>query len=391
MLVLKREILFSHPIKIQSVNNRDMYKMKKTAAIAVKNTHLTKYLFTGPGTGMMLSIIFVLFLSCTALAEDSTSGTPAKDKGNPEKSAVVKDAGKKSGTVTPKDAPAKASKTAQKKTAPKEAAAAVSPKDSPTQKPAAQQDDRIIARINGTPIHEWELALAEAEIGSELARIPAVERRAVLVRYIMDTQLLADAAKKEKLDTQPDFARRKQYLHRRALRDAYFQKHVREAVTVKDAQRIYDKQIGSRKPKIEVRASHILVKTEKEARAIIKELAAGKDFAKLAEEKSTGPSKVSGGDLGYFTKGRMVKPFSDAAFALKKGDISQPVRTKYGWHVIKLTDKRERPNIPFEVVKDRILAPLMQQKSSDVVDELRKGSKVELLDAEIKKNFESAN
>lgn len=254
----------------------------------------------------------------------------------------------------------------------------------------AKEEHKIVAKINGKPIWTWELALAEAELGSELSRIPAVERRAVLVRYLMDTQLMADEASKEKMESAPGFELRKKYLLRRALRDAYFKKYVKEAVTEADARKIYDKQIGSRKSEIEVRASHILVKTRKKAEDILKQIANGGDFAKLAAKHSIGPSKASGGDLGYFTKGRMVKAFADTAFALKKGDVSQPVQTRFGWHVIKVADKRERPKIPFEVVKDRIISPLVQQKSSDVIDTLRKNSKVELIDPEVAKHFEDA-
>lgn len=89
----------------------------------------------------------------------------------------------------------------------------------------------------------------------------------------------------------------------------------------------------------EIRASHILVKTEEEAKKLYDEIQNGKDFAKAAEEVSLCPSGQNGGDLGFFGKGMMVKPFEDAAFALEIGEISQPVETQFGWHLIKLTDK----------------------------------------------------
>ena len=87
-----------------------------------------------------------------------------------------------------------------------------------------------------------------------------------------------------------------------------------------------------------IRASHILVKTEDEAKKILEEIKNGADFAELAKEHSLCPSKRDGGDLNFFGKGMMVKPFEDAAFALKKGEISEPVETQFGWHLIKLTD-----------------------------------------------------
>ena len=89
----------------------------------------------------------------------------------------------------------------------------------------------------------------------------------------------------------------------------------------------------------EVRASHILVKTEEEAKNLYDEIKNGASFAKLAEEKSLCPSGQNGGDLGFFGKGMMVKPFEDAAFRLNVGELSQPVQTQFGWHLIQLTDK----------------------------------------------------
>ncbi len=89
----------------------------------------------------------------------------------------------------------------------------------------------------------------------------------------------------------------------------------------------------------EIRASHILVKTEDEAKKLYDEIQNGKDFAQIAQEVSLCPSGQNGGDLGFFGKGMMVKPFEDAAFSLEIGEISQPVETQFGWHLIKLTDK----------------------------------------------------
>lgn len=89
----------------------------------------------------------------------------------------------------------------------------------------------------------------------------------------------------------------------------------------------------------EVKASHILVKTEQEAMDLYNEIKNGKSFAEIAEEKSLCPSGQNGGDLGFFGKGMMVKPFEDAAFTLEVGELSKPVQTQFGWHLIQVTDK----------------------------------------------------
>jgi len=90
----------------------------------------------------------------------------------------------------------------------------------------------------------------------------------------------------------------------------------------------------------EIRASHILVKTENDAKVLLQRIQKGESFAKLAEEFSMDPSKRRGGDLGYFGRGRMVRQFENAAFELEKGQVSQPVKTEFGWHLIKVTDRR---------------------------------------------------
>lgn len=129
--------------------------------------------------------------------------------------------------------------------------------------------------------------------------------------------------------------------------------------------------------KPEVKASHILVKEEKLAKDIAKRAKKGEDFAKLAEKYSEDPSnKTRGGDLGWFSADRMVPPFSEAAFKLKKGEISEPVKTQFGWHVIKLDDRRESQ--PFDDVKERVKADLTRTVRTDFINELKSGAKIEI-------------
>ena len=244
---------------------------------------------------------------------------------------------------------------------------------------SAYAENKVIAKVDGVEITETDLKSAELEIGAELANIPKPQQRLVLLEFLIENQLLSQAAKKEKIDTQPDFQKRLAYYRKRAMRDIYFDKHVRKAVTDAEAKKIYDQEI-KQIPKEEIRASHILVETEKEAKDILATLKKGGDFAKLAKEKSKGPSKTNGGDLNFFTKGRMVPAFEKAAFALKKDELSEPVKTQFGWHIIKLTDKRDRQLPKFEQVKDRLLQRLVQQKAQTTVRSLRAAAKIEVLD-----------
>ncbi len=245
-----------------------------------------------------------------------------------------------------------------------------------------------VARVNGSDITEAELAFAEAEVGAEIAGLPVESRRRVLVEYLVEAHLFADEAGKSKLGSGKDYEDRLSYYKLRALRDTFYEKKVREAVTEAQAKAAYDEQIAKLKPEPEVRARHILVKTEQEAKDLIAELKGGADFTELAKKSVDGPSSNTGGDLGYFSRGQMVKAFEDAAFALEPGQISGPVQSDYGWHVIKVEDKRTRPVPSFDEVKDQIMASLIQTQLRDVVQKLRGSATVEIVDPELKKAIE---
>ncbi|MEJ2124877.1 MAG: peptidylprolyl isomerase [Alphaproteobacteria bacterium] len=254
--------------------------------------------------------------------------------------------------------------------------------------PALAAPDTVVAKVNGTPITEAEMTYAEAEIGQELAGVPKENRRRVLVEYLTEAHLMATAAEKAKLDKGDDFADRMKYHKLRALRDAYFEKKIREAVTEKEAKAIYDEKVKSLPVQKEVRARHILVKTEEEAKKIAKEIKGGADFGKMAQKHSKDHGGQGGGDLGYFTRGQMVKEFEEAAFKLAKGKISDPVKTDFGWHLIKVEDKRDRKPPTFKEVESQIKASLVQSKLQTSVMEMRKSAKIEMVDADLKKAIE---
>lgn len=260
---------------------------------------------------------------------------------------------------------------------------------------AQAQDDadadanKVVARVDGTPITEAQLELARDELGSDLAQLPEASQRELILQYVVELTLLADAARKGGLDQSDQYSQLSRYYELRALRDVFFQQEIRENVTDEAAQKLYDERIGSTEPEPEIRARHILVKTEDEAKAIIQKLADGEDFAELAKAESTGPSSANGGDLGFFSKEQMVAPFAEAAFALKKGEISQPVKTRFGWHVIKLEDTRDREPPKFDEVKDRLKGALVRQMLQERMASLRDAANVEILDESLKKSEES--
>ena len=250
-------------------------------------------------------------------------------------------------------------------------------------------EDKIVAKVNGKPITEVDMTLAEAEIGSELGQLPPAARRRILAEFLIENQLFADVAEGQKLAAGATLEERVAYWRRRALRDLFFDASVRAAVRDADARAVYDKQVGAVKAPEEVRARHILVKEKEKAREIAEKIKHGTDFEALAKEFSLDPgSKDRGGDLGYFVKGQMVPPFEAAVFALKAGEVSEPIETQFGWHIIKLEDKRQRPPPPFEAVKERIVNQMILEKAQAAVTDLRGKAKIEFVDADIRKMIE---
>ena len=248
----------------------------------------------------------------------------------------------------------------------------------------AQETGKVIAKVNGAPITEQDLAFAEREIGANLDQAkltnPA-QRRKVLIEFLIENQLLAEAAIKNKLGDGAGFESRMAYWKRRALREAYFDKSIQSLITDAEAKAFYDSQAKTARSGPQIRARHILVKTENKANEIFELIAHDGDFVELAKKHSTGPSAPQGGDLGYFGKGQMVPEFQKAAFALKVGEVSHPVKTKFGWHIIKVEGRRDSSMPPYPQLKPRIVEHLARQKTRQITTQMRKGAKVEYLDA----------
>jgi peptidyl-prolyl cis-trans isomerase C len=254
---------------------------------------------------------------------------------------------------------------------------------------SAAEPNAAVAKVNGQEITQGELKFAEAEIGTELASVPAESRRRVLVEYLIEAHLMAQLAEKADLGKSADFESRMKYYRMRALRDAFFENKVRDSVGEAAAKQLYEDRVKTIPSQQEVRARHILVKTEDEAKKVAKEIAGGADFAESAKKYSQDSGGEGGGDLGYFTKGQMVKAFEDAAFALEKGKVSAPVQSEFGWHLIKVEDKRDRQPPTFDEVKDQITASLIQAKLQSTVQEMREQAKIEIVDPEVKKAMDA--
>jgi len=262
------------------------------------------------------------------------------------------------------------------------------------QAPVRAQDgaDAVVAKVGDVEIHQSELDLAVANLDPQLAQLPDDQKKVAALSAAIDVKLLAKDAAAEKLDQTPEFKKRMQYLADRELHNAYFKKHVVDTVTDAEVKARYDKEVAALPKQEEVHARHILVKTEDEAKDVIKQLDAGKNFADLAKEKSTDPNEADGGDLGYFTKGRMVKEFEDAAFALDKGAYTKtPVKTDFGYHVILVEDKRDAAPPAYDQVKDQVRQLVMRDKYLALLTAAKEKSKIDITDEALRKGYDDAN
>jgi peptidyl-prolyl cis-trans isomerase C len=250
-----------------------------------------------------------------------------------------------------------------------------------TGSPAMAQDNKVVAKIDGIEITEQEIALAGEDLGERIAQVPAAQRREYLLGYLSDLKIGARAAERAKIAELPEFTLRMNYFRQKVLMDEYISRQSKAAASTEAARKLYDDTMKTMKPEEEVRARHILVEKEDEAKAALARVRKGEDFAKVAAELSRDPgSGKEGGDLGYFTQDRMVPQFGAVAFQLKAGDVSEPVQTQFGWHVIKVEDKRSKPLPKFEDVKGEIETYLVRKAQQDIVMGLRGDLKLERLD-----------
>jgi peptidyl-prolyl cis-trans isomerase C len=242
---------------------------------------------------------------------------------------------------------------------------------------AQKKEDPVLAVVNGTEIKQSDVDLADSDIGQSL-QVQGDQRREQLVNYLIDITILAQAAAAKKLDTAPDYAARLAYAKNKVLMELLLNDVTNTAKSEAEMKKLYEESVAKIQPEEEVRARHILVKTEAEAKDVLAKLKGGADFEKLARELSVDPSaKTNGGDLEYFTKGQMVAEFSEAAFKLNKGQVStEPVKTQFGFHIIKVEDKRQKPVPTYDSVKDQVAAYVVRKAQAELVMKLRAEAKI---------------
>ena len=242
------------------------------------------------------------------------------------------------------------------------------------------QNIPIVANVNNEDISLETMIHAMNELPPEIQSQPFMSYYEDLLERVIDIKLFAQEGKKMKLDEEPSVRAAIDFVIEKVLMQAFLSKYIQENIKEENIKASYNNFIADETSREEIKASHILMDTESEAIDVINMLNNGDDFAELAKNKSTGPSGPSGGDLGWFKRGQMVPPFEKAAFSLNKNEITQlPVQTQFGWHVIKIFDKRIPEAPSYESMKSKLIQDLERKIVSKKIQDLRNDALIEKL------------
>ncbi len=248
----------------------------------------------------------------------------------------------------------------------------------PAQAKPADTKDQVLATVNGLPIYISEVTDEIQNLPEQYRGMPADRLMPLMLNQLITNKLLLAEGNRQKLADTDDVKKKVERYRERAVQQVLLQQVVAKSVNDQALQELYKKYVAENPAKEEVSARHILVNSEAEGTAIIAQIKAGGDFAALAKQKSKDPAAQNGGDLGFFTKDDMVKEFAEAAFAMKSGEVSQkPVKTQFGFHVIKVEDRRTANPVSFDEAKEDLQSQLSQQAVSQYIETLRAGAKVE--------------
>lgn len=260
----------------------------------------------------------------------------------------------------------------------------------------APKPDPVIARVGDTDIRESDLRLADEDFGRSLSYDDLEKRREYLVTYLTDMAILYKVAVDQKVGDEADIQRRMEFTRKKALMSKLLDVTAKNAVTEENVLKKYEEMTATVKTEPEYRIRTILFRfpsagdkaavaaAEERAKAAIKRLEKGEDFAKLAIELTDSePGRREGGDLGYRTKSEMGREYAEVVPGIKNGDVSRPIFTEFGWHVVKREDERVRKPADFDMVRERIGGLLARESQLKLIEGLRKQVKVERFDKPI--------
>lgn len=236
--------------------------------------------------------------------------------------------------------------------------------------------DFVVATVNGTKIMLSEVQDVKENANPQLAALPMNAVFDPLLENLVDMTIISEAAKADKVQNTAEFKKMMKSVEKQLLARLYLERQAKKKQTKAKLLEMYERYKRNNPPQEEMSAAHILLKTEKEAKDVIKQLEKGADFAELANKVSENKG-IEGGELGYFTRELMLPEFSEAAFRMKDGEISKiPVKTQYGWHVIKAGPRRLTEVPSFEKMEKELAQAQATQAVEEVVSDLRKKAKI---------------
>jgi peptidyl-prolyl cis-trans isomerase C len=269
---------------------------------------------------------------------------------------------------------------------------ALTPDRSPTQNSSPVQDP-VIARVGDIEIRESDLRLADEALGANIPPQEDARRREYLIMFLSDVIVLSNAAQTRNVGDTAEIERRMEFTRRKALMDALLESTARNAVAEEAVHKAYDQYVERNPPQPELHLRFILFKfpnpddkaaveaAEARANEAIRRIAGGEDFARVAVAMSDDPgAKIDSGDLGYMTRGEMGKEYAEVAFKLGKGEVSAPIKTGFGWHVIRVEDERPRKIAEFDAMRGTLVGYLSRNAQLQLLAQLRKATPIERLD-----------
>ena len=242
---------------------------------------------------------------------------------------------------------------------------------------AAADDDAVLATVNGEEITRTDVMMARNRLPAQLREMPEEQVLPILINLVIDSRLIANQARKEGISDEPEVKAQVELVQDMVLEQTLLTRHLQDKISEEALRERYENMIKDEKAREQVHAKHILVAERSQAEEAIRKLDEGAEFDQLAEEASAGPSAEAGGDLGYFSRGDMIPAFSEVAFALEPGTYSRtPVQTEFGWHVIKVEDRRVADPPPFEQVQGQLQQQLAMELRTQYVEQLREKAEI---------------
>lgn len=262
-------------------------------------------------------------------------------------------------------------------------AAAEAPATEPAMPMADVTADTPLAEVDGETLTLGQLLALRVQLPEQYQQLPNQVLLDGLTQQVIEHMLLAQAAEKAGLASDPMVMLNLKIQNRAIMADAYLRAEMAKRITPEAIQALYEERYVNAPPEKEVRAAHILVDSEEKAKELKAQIDGGADFAELAKANGTDGTAPRGGELGWFAHGDMVPEFADAAFAMEPGTVSAPVKSAFGWHLIKLEEKRDRPVPPLEEVRQALAGELAQTAQQGILEELRAQASIVMPDLKV--------